>query len=47
MGVPTEKEQSPNVVRERTFGGCKDRLAEDLRLYFDTQEASAVQIGQG
>ena len=35
LGAPTEKEQTPNVARDRSFGGCKDSLEEDLRLYLD------------
>ena len=36
LAALTEKEQSPNVARERSIVGCKDNLVEDLRSYLDT-----------
>ena len=36
-----DKEQSPKVAREGTFGGCKDNLVQDLRL--DLNRVGSVQ----
>ena len=44
LDLSTEKEQSPNVARERSFGGCKDSLVEDTKSYLDKVTGSQCSL---
>ena len=39
-----EKEQSHIVARESSFGGCKDSLVENLRLYSVSQKKATIRF---